>query len=228
MKKPSNFKSSLLYAENIISKEQFKPIVNILSAISKILIYSFGALLALIVLIDPPYTYYSPLIAAQFLASILVLLPKTTKFLTRNKADNGKIFNGGLRLLISIVILASSNVTLQMHDTAKLNLMTPEQLEKHNNEEDEKFQKKYQAEAEQRKQVKNEIERKEIEADAEIENKLQSKFYDDLGAPKILYKCSDSPFYHAYGAKYGSYNTLLADALKKCGEGNVKVIENDK
>jgi len=63
------------------------------------------------------------------------------------------------------------------------------------------------------------------EAEIREENKGQRKFYDSLGAPKLLYKCNNSNLERAYGAKVGSINSLLANAQENCGAAGYEIIK---
>jgi hypothetical protein len=72
-----------------------------------------------------------------------------------------------------------------------------------------------------------EIEKK-YQKDVKEENKNQRAFYTELSAPKILYKCKNEDFEHAYGVNYGTYNRLLEKAIEDCGENNLKIIKKEK
>lgn len=69
--------------------------------------------------------------------------------------------------------------------------------------------------------------KREIEIDARAENRKQRDFYDELGAPKILYKCKDSPFESAIGAKFGSINRLIETAQSRCADAGYKIIKRE-
>ena len=68
----------------------------------------------------------------------------------------------------------------------------------------------------------------ELEDDIEKENENQSNFYEELGPPKILYKCKNSDFEKALGATYGTYNSLLEKVSGICGAVGYEVIDNEK
>lgn len=65
----------------------------------------------------------------------------------------------------------------------------------------------------------------ELEADARIENRRQREFYEQLGAPKLLYRCNTSPFETAIGAKFGTVNMLISGAEERCGEAGYEVLK---
>jgi hypothetical protein len=69
---------------------------------------------------------------------------------------------------------------------------------------------------------------KQYKQDVKEENKNQREFYFQLAAPKILYKCKNEDFEHAYGVNYGTYNRLLEKAIEDCGEDNLKIIKKEK
>jgi hypothetical protein len=75
---------------------------------------------------------------------------------------------------------------------------------------------------------RKEKEKKQYKQDVKEENKSQREFYSQLSAPKILYKCKNEDFEHAYGVNIGTYNRLLEKAIEDCGEDNLKIIKNEK
>jgi hypothetical protein len=83
----------------------------------------------------------------------------------------------------------------------------------------------YESDWEQERKKK---ENKQYKQDMKEENKNQREFYSQLSAPKILYKCKNEDFEHAYGAKSGTYNRLLEKAIEDCGEDNLEIIKNEK
>lgn len=77
----------------------------------------------------------------------------------------------------------------------------------------------------ERKAERDKAEASSQEADIQEENKGQRKFYDSLGAPKLLYKCNNSSLEKAYGAKVGNINLLLSNAQDSCRTAGYEVIK---
>ena len=71
----------------------------------------------------------------------------------------------------------------------------------------------------------NELIAKKIR-EALTENERQRDFYSQLGKPKLLYKCKESPFEKAIGAQIGTLNRLIADADRECGSSGYEILKS--
>lgn len=67
--------------------------------------------------------------------------------------------------------------------------------------------------------------RRKEQSDARLENRAQREFYDQLGAPKLLYRCTDSSFETAIGAEFGTLNRLIREAKARCRESGVEIVK---
>jgi hypothetical protein len=115
---------------------------------------------------------------------------------------------------------------------ARAEARTPEQKERFAQAE---RQRVFEAQKDDERQVAREVERlkaerlvqteREIEADARQENRLQREFYEQLGAPKLLYRCNTNPFEIAIGAQFGTVNRLIGQAKDKCGEAGYEILK---
>lgn len=177
----------------------------------------------------PPYIPETTgwIVPLAFLA--MLFIPKVTNLL--RKLVNQEQFVWGRMFVLIAIFICIVNIQ-PLYSRAQFSSLSPvEKVEaKRHSEAREESARQSKKMLEEQQDIANaEAARKKSEADdAEVENKSQKKFYADLGAPKLLYKCKNSPFVVAIGAKIGTFNRLLADANQKCGQGNVEILDSDK
>lgn len=182
-------------------------------------IFSIVAALAfVIVALIPPYISETYFWLIPVLITLTLTFPLTSNFVRRHTSQQQFVYG---RIFVVFVLF---NVAMNIHPHYRAaqvsTLSKAEQIE---------MKKKDEAwEKEQAKKRADAVDRKQAEQDAEIENKAQEKFYKDLSAPKLLYRCKGGLFTKAIGANIGTFNRLLADAIEKCGQGNVEILDSDK
>ena len=194
-----------------------------------------------------PNIFESYVMAVISLTMSVLIFPASVAYL--NKVFNNKL-TIRVRLIFIFVLLVSFALLAPIQDKKLLDSMPPKERAEKIAEREQRKIKREQSELirEQEKakeREKEEQERKEIEykeqeekeaknakarekSESEYENKRQKEFYDQLSAPKILYKCRNSYFIKAYGAKLGSYNQLLEKAYTDCTSDNLDILKKEE
>jgi len=78
------------------------------------------------------------------------------------------------------------------------------------------------AEASKRREAESKSSRKK---DVAIIDREQRDFYDTLGAPKLLYRCSSDQPLRAVGATRGSINAILQSAQSECSSSSFEIVK---
>jgi hypothetical protein len=204
-------------------------------------------MIAAVLLLMGPNVFESYAMAVISLMMFALIIPASAAYL--NKVFNNKL-TIRVRLILTFVLLISFVLLTSIRDKKLLDSMSPkERAEKIMEREQWKIKREHdKLIREQEKAIerqKEELERQEIErkeqeeqeakdakarekSGLENENRRQKEFYNQLSAPKILYKCKNSYFLKAYGAKFGSYNQLLEKAYADCSSDNLDILEKEE
>lgn len=193
----------------------------------RILFGSLAILLALLPLV-PPYVWTSAVLIFIALLLFWFVVPKPLSAEKANKYLAHRIVS----YFVFFIIYTNA---IDFHESTQLPFMSKRQIEvreemarERSSERAEEWDSSYsQRETAKRDELEEELALKR-ERDIKIENKSQSNFYEKMGPPKILYKCNNSEFEMALGAKYGSYNSLLDMVGEKCGAVGYEIIDNEK
>lgn len=174
-------------------------------------------------LIEWPNIIESYILSAISILISILIFPPSAFSLGNNLSSK---LTTSRRILLVFLLMCFFPLFENIIDNKKLGAMPPEERARTISlraqiETEERWGRESRAQAEQ---IANECEIRK-KNDSTIENKRQKEFYDQLSAPKILYKCKDSYFTHAYGANFGSYNRLLEKAYADCGDGNLDIIK---
>lgn len=194
----------------------------------------FCLLLSVVIYSDEPRTVFSYRAPLLLVCSAIILIPGALFYLVdRLSLPGWKFINAGrFALFVVLFVYVVSGVG---EHAAKKEEIIAEQFERMTPDEKlAEIERRSRAEEERRvaglNKYVNETKLEEGSEEEEIksENDRQSDFFEDLSAPKILYRCGGSPLVKAYGAKFGSYNLLLESAYRDCGSGSVDVIDSEK
>lgn len=221
----------------------------VLNLVISILVWLCSVLLVLMGLI-PPYVSAQFVLMAVGLIGVLVLLPRMTRLYRRWLNGWGGVAVKGFVMMVMVVAVAWYPAVSQMKKDAvaeaereKITSMTPD--ERYWYEENKRREAQLAEEVRRKAEAENERERKEQEvkewnakeaerekaaaierqADMKLENSRQRDFYDELGSPKILYKCNNSDLEKAIGAKYGNINLILSSAQENCGSSGYQILK---
>lgn len=215
----------------------------ILNFVFSIFGWSCAVLLVLMGLF-PPYVYLQFVFMAIGLIGIIILLPRVSRLYRHWLNGWGFIAVKGIVTMVALVAVAWYPAVSQLkkdviaeRELQKINAMTPDQKYEYEEKqrrnaqlaEYERLKLEEKEERERIDRASKELANKEAndkklsllgqQDDIKQENKRQREFYDDLGSPKVLYKCKGSDFEKAVGAKFGNINMLLSDLQGECGAG---------
>ena len=194
----------------------------------------FCLLLSVVIYSDEPRTVFSYRAPLLLVCSAIILIPGALFYLVDRLSLPGWKFISAGRFALFVVLFVYVVSGVGEH-AAKKEEIIAEQFERMTP--DEKV-----AEAERRSRAEEErraaglkkyVKETKLDGGSEeeeimSENERQADFFEDLSAPKILYRCGSSPFVKAYGAKFGSYNLLLENAYRDCGSGSLDVIDSEE
>jgi hypothetical protein len=183
-----------------------------------------AVLLGLVALLLQPFLAGSATVAALTAITGASLIPKLANSV-RERFGITPIT--GLRLVLVLACFSFASTLINEKHAARLAAMTPEQRERDQEREraneaarlaaiQKEQDERSTAEALKKYEATERARADETRREASSSNKEQRRFYDDLGAPKLLYRCEGRELEKAIGAKYGSINSLLDEANKDC------------
>lgn len=206
----------------------------------------FGWLFAgsfILTAVVPPYVQSQLLIGIFGLLYIVVLLPSVGRRFRGYVSGWGDLITRVVMLVGCIPMMAIVQLSYEAKkdlrlkkEAERIQAMAPDERQRY--EDRKKYDEVKIKETEEREAIersakewderqaeraKNDLAKK-VEATKES-NIEQRKFYDELSAPKILYKCKNSNVEKAVGAKIGSVNVLIDAAQKDCITSGFEIIK---
>lgn len=211
-----------------------------------------GAVQLILMGLLPPYVSLQFLLIAIGLVGVLIILPRVN-ILYRNWLNGwGAVAVKGIMVVAMIVAIGFYPEVGEMkrnlvaeQEREKVNSMAPDERywyeEQKRREaqsvEDARLKAEAKLERERIERVAKEWDAKEAERDKlasikqqediRLENSRQREFYNELGSPKLLYKCNSSDLEKAIGAKYGNINSLLSGAQENCGSAGYQILKRE-
>lgn len=201
--------------------------------VAAVMLAWFVALGLLAIVAKPPHiSEAAPLVAALVIAIILGV-----PFIYRPVQ---RLIGAPASIMVRVVILLTIVVMIphlsESYEESQYNSLSPDEKEKLAREKElQALRDKERAEQEsiakaarefdERQKINAEQQAEKEKRDIEIENSRQEEFYDQLGSPKLLYKCNGSPLKKAIGANFGTYNRLLEEANRACGYGGADILK---
>lgn len=190
--------------------------------ITAITIAWITAIYAIVAIAMPPYINEAIPLLAIFLTAMVAGLPMFYRPLQR--LIGRTVFNL-IRGITFLTILITLPEFLVSYEIDKYNAMSPEQKARKAKADEAwgELERKSRAtrELDEQQNINSAQEKLEIET----ENAQQEAFYEQLGAPKLLYKCKGRTDKKAIGANFGTFNRLIEDASRTCGTGNVDILK---
>jgi hypothetical protein len=187
------------------------------------------------VAVDGSFTEYLVASLILILISIFSITPFIPEYVPNFFEVHGRVMTRFYRGLLAFVLMIFAIILLTNHNEAQIENMTPEELAEHiEAEARSELQRQQSVWRENEEALKHgssidggDDKETDYEDDIDTDNDNQRDFYDQLGSPKMLYKCDGSPFEKAIGSTHGTYNLLLKEVTSDCGSG-FDVIKSDK
>lgn len=153
---------------------------------------------------------------------LLTLVPPGSRLITRLLTGWPLVGFRTIFMCVGLIVVNSQLPEVEEARRSTLSIDERQALEQRDQESAERAARQRSADAESRREAEKEASRKK---DLAISDREQRDFYDTLGAPKLLYRCSSDQPLRAVGATRGSINVILESAQSACSSSSFEIVK---